>query len=76
MLNLIEITAAGQGNLEILQWLMECGADVGLRNQAGETPVDVARRFSRLTAVKMISGKVGQMEEGESNGSGITGWLK
>lgn len=46
--------AAGQGHLDVLQWLIEMGADVKLTNQAAETPKDVARRFARLAAVRML----------------------
>jgi len=47
-------SAAGQGHLDILQWLMEMGADMTIVNKAGETPRDVARRFARLAAVRLL----------------------
>ena len=49
------MSAAGQGHMEILQWLLEMGADMSIRNNATETPKDVARRFARLAAVKMLT---------------------
>ena len=48
------LPAAGQGHLDVLQWLIEMGADVKLTNQAAETPKDVARRFARLAALRML----------------------
>eukprot|EP00079_Xenopus_tropicalis_P015070 XP_004912248.1 PREDICTED: ankyrin repeat domain-containing protein 42 isoform X2 [Xenopus tropicalis] len=50
--------AAGQGQLECLQWLLEMGADYNITNEAGETPKDVAKRFAKLAAVKLLGGNV------------------
>ncbi|XP_011438957.3 ankyrin repeat domain-containing protein 42 [Magallana gigas] len=63
--------AAGNGHLHVLQWLVEMGANMTIQNQAGETPRDVARRFSQLACVKLLGGDpeedtsvvVGQDEE-------------
>jgi Ankyrin repeats (many copies) len=52
--------AAGQGHLDILQWLMEMGADMTITNKAGETPRDVARRFARLAAVRLLGSGQGK----------------
>ncbi|CAH8436575.1 unnamed protein product [Schistosoma curassoni] len=49
--------AAGQGHLKIIQWLRENGADPKLRNELGESPVDVARRYGQLGALKLLSPK-------------------
>jgi len=49
------LTAAGQGHIDILQWLQEMGADMSITNYASETPKDVARRFARLAAVRLLS---------------------
>ncbi|XP_060580276.1 ankyrin repeat domain-containing protein 42-like isoform X2 [Ruditapes philippinarum] len=46
--------AAGQGHVHVLQWLIEMGANMSITNQAGETPRDVARRFSKLACVKLL----------------------
>jgi ankyrin repeat domain-containing protein 42 len=46
--------AAGQGHMDILQWLIEMGADMTVINHAGETARDVARRFARLAAVRLL----------------------
>jgi len=51
---LFVISAASQGNLEVLQWLMEMGGDMSIKNNAGETARDVARRYARLAAVRML----------------------
>lgn len=48
--------AAGQGHLEIVQYLLDAGADATVVNTAGETARDVARRFTRLAAFKMLGG--------------------
>ncbi|XP_063060275.1 ankyrin repeat domain-containing protein 42-like [Engraulis encrasicolus] len=47
--------AAGQGHLRSLECLLEMGGDHMLRNNAGETPLDVAKRFAQLAAVKLLS---------------------
>lgn len=47
-------SAAGQGHLDILRWLVEMGANVKIMNDAGETARDVARRFARLAAMRML----------------------
>jgi len=49
------MTAAGQGHIEILQWLLEMGADMSITNHAGETAKDVAQRYARLAAVRLLS---------------------
>ncbi|CAH8436479.1 unnamed protein product [Schistosoma haematobium] len=49
--------AAGQGHLKIIQWLRENGADPKLRNELGESPADVARRYGQLGALKLLSPK-------------------
>jgi len=54
------MTAAGQGHIHILQWLVEMGANMTITNQAGETPRDVARRFSQLACVKLLGGDPGK----------------
>ncbi|WAR27946.1 ANR42-like protein [Mya arenaria] len=48
--------AAAQGHVHILQWLMESGADLTLRNTQGRTALDVARKYSNRTCVKMLGG--------------------
>ncbi|NWW46696.1 ANR42 protein, partial [Pedionomus torquatus] len=47
--------AAGQGHIHCLEWLMEMGADCDITNDAGETPKDVAKRFSQLAAVELLT---------------------
>lgn len=46
--------AAGQGHVAILQWLIEMGASMDLTTVSGETPKDVARRFSQLACLKVL----------------------
>ncbi len=48
--------AAGQGHIDVLQWLMEMGASMDLTTQSGETPKDVARRFGQLACLKLLGG--------------------
>ncbi|XP_067670309.1 ankyrin repeat domain-containing protein 42-like [Haliotis asinina] len=55
--------AAGQGHIHVLQWLTEMGADMAIMNQAGETPKDVARRFSQLACIKLLGGDTEQDTE-------------
>jgi ankyrin repeat domain-containing protein 42 len=54
--------AAGQGHLGILQWLIEMGASMDLTTQSGETPKDVARRFSQLACLKLLGGGTDKTE--------------
>jgi ankyrin repeat domain-containing protein 42 len=68
--------AAGQGHLQILQWLMEMGASMELTSQSGETPKDVARRFAQLACLKILGGDADKSEvnqrrhQNESNKQG------
>lgn len=55
------LSAAGNGHLDVLQWLIETGANIEIVNNAGETPKDVARRFSQLAAVKLLGGDKGRL---------------
>ncbi|NWY46439.1 ANR42 protein, partial [Sylvia atricapilla] len=47
--------AAEQGHIHCLQWLVEMGADCDIANDAGETPKDVAKRFSHVAAVELLT---------------------
>ncbi|XP_063250503.1 ankyrin repeat domain-containing protein 42 isoform X3 [Prinia subflava] len=51
--------AAEQGHIHCLQWLVEMGADCDITNDAGETPKDVAKRFSHLAAVELLTPRTG-----------------
>lgn len=42
---LFVFTAAGQGHIECLQWIIKMGADSNITNKAGEKPSDVAKRY-------------------------------
>ncbi|KAM3936443.1 ankyrin repeat domain-containing protein 42 [Leptodactylus fuscus] len=55
--------AAGLGQVECIQWLLEMGADYNITNEAGETPKDVAKRFAQISAVKLLGG--GAYEDSE-----------
>lgn len=59
--------AAGQGRIECLQWLIEMGADRNITNEAGETPLDVAKRFAQLAAVKLLGGSLEDDSDEELN---------
>ena len=56
MFSALLLPAAGQGHLNVLEWLIEMGANMSVNNSAGETPKDVAARFAQLAAVKMLKG--------------------
>jgi len=45
----------------VLQWLLEMGADMTIVNSASEMPKDVARRFTRLAAVKLLDDSQGEL---------------
>ena len=53
------VTAAGQGHLEVIQWLIENGANGSIQNNAGENAKDVARRFAQLPAIRILGGNEG-----------------
>jgi ankyrin repeat domain-containing protein 42 len=59
--------AAGQGHVEILRWLREMGATMDLTTQSGETPKDVARRFSQLACLKLLGGGTEKIESSASS---------
>ncbi|XP_062908914.1 ankyrin repeat domain-containing protein 42-like isoform X1 [Mobula hypostoma] len=59
--------AAGQGHLGCLQWLIEMGGDHYIKNDAEETPMDVAKRFSQLAAVKLLGGGIDNVSDEELN---------
>jgi ankyrin repeat domain-containing protein 42 len=60
---------AGQGHIEILRWLIEMGASMDLTTQNGETPKDVARRFSQLACLKLLGGDTDMNEPNVQNRS-------
>ncbi len=49
--------AAAQGHLEMVQYLLSCRADVAARTPDGETPYDLARKYS-YADVQRILGQV------------------
>ena len=55
----LTFTAAGQGHLEVIQWLIENGANASITNSAGENAKDVARRFAQLPAIRILGGDEG-----------------
>ena len=57
--NVCLILAAAQGHGHILDWLKGAGANMSLRNIAGKTPCDVARRFGNRNCVKILGGNPG-----------------
>ena len=56
------ISAAAQGHGHILDWLKGAGANMSLRNIAGKTPCDVARRFGNRNCVKILGGNPGNFD--------------
>ena len=63
----VVFTAAGQGHKEVIQWLVENGANMTITNTAGETPKDVARRFGSLGVLQVLGG-----DQGTTHGSHVT----
>lgn len=57
--------ASGQGCSNVLQWLIEMGADLSIRNNAGETAKDLAERFAHLGCIKLLSTNCPVEEEDE-----------
>ncbi|XP_062342291.1 LOW QUALITY PROTEIN: ankyrin repeat domain-containing protein 42-like [Osmerus eperlanus] len=68
-LELCSRSAAVQGHLTCLRWLVEMGADHRIRNNDEETPRDTAQRFGQLAAVKML-GQAGSEEDDEGQVKG------
>ena len=58
------VTAAGQGHLDVMQWLIENGANISIQNSAGENPKDIARRFAQLPAIRILGGEDGECGRG------------
>lgn len=59
---LLNISAAAQGHVHVLQWLVESGVDLSLRNSQGKTAADVARRYGNKQCVKVLGGNPGITE--------------
>lgn len=57
------VTAAAQGHVHVLQWLIETGIDLTVRNSQGKTAVDVARRYGNKSCVKILGGNPGNVIE-------------
>ena len=57
--------AAGQGHVAVLRWLIETGCDLSIKNGAGETPKDVARRFAQLGCLRLMGIRGDSDEEDE-----------
>ena len=57
---MVLFTAAGQGHKEVIQWLVENGANMSITNTAGETPKDVARRFGSLGVLQLLGADHGK----------------
>ena len=58
LIKLIFCSAAGQGHIHILQWLIENGADLKIKNQNAESPIDVAKRFAQLACIKLLQAEM------------------
>ncbi|XP_066935935.1 ankyrin repeat domain-containing protein 42-like isoform X1 [Clytia hemisphaerica] len=57
--------AAGCGQIEVVKWLIDKGADTSLLNRAGETVKDVALRFGKLACAKLLGHDVEDVFEME-----------
>lgn len=64
---LLYYTAAGQGNIHVLQWLIENGIDLKITNNSGETAQDIASRFGQLAAVKLLESECGTDHSSQSD---------
>lgn len=52
-----------------MQWLIENGADLRIKNNSGETAQDVAKRFAQLAAVKLLEYETGHDQQELENDS-------
>ncbi|XP_068002198.1 ankyrin repeat domain-containing protein 42 [Melanerpes formicivorus] len=57
--------AAAQGHIQCLQWLIEMGANCDIKNDAGETPKAVAKRFAQVAAVDLLTQVTGDSASSE-----------
>ncbi len=62
--------AAAAGKVACLQWLVDYGADVSLRNCAGQTPLDIARKSNQIECLAILVS--GEAEEGDDVGESVT----
>ncbi len=46
--------ACGQGQLAVQKWLLEMGANAIIKNNAGDTAKDLARRFGHLASLQLM----------------------
>ena len=56
------VKAAGQGRLDVIRFLLSNGADPSLVDSGNETARDVAVRFRKLAAVKLLPPDIGQQD--------------
>jgi hypothetical protein len=49
------MSAACAGALEVVKFLISCGADISLRDKSGNTCLSLARRYSHLAVVQAIT---------------------
>lgn len=54
--------AAAQGHNEVVQWLVEFGANCTMTNDGGETPIDVAKRFGQLGVLYQLCPNADELE--------------
>ena len=52
-------SAAGQGHLAVIRFLLSNGAEASLVDNANETARDVAVRFRQLAAIRLLSPNTG-----------------
>ncbi|XP_015262650.1 PREDICTED: ankyrin repeat domain-containing protein 42, partial [Gekko japonicus] len=57
--------AAGQGHLNLIEWLIDREANCNITNDVGESPKDVARRFAQLAVVEFLRDKMGNDSDEE-----------
>ncbi|HXC30472.1 MAG TPA: ankyrin repeat domain-containing protein [Stellaceae bacterium] len=63
----MHITAAS-GNLQIMAILYKAGADINIRNNVGDSPLDLAAQHDQLEAVKLLLEMKARVNDQDKNG--------
>jgi ankyrin repeat protein len=60
--------AAASGNLQIMAILYKAGADINIRNNVGDSPLDLAAQHDQLEAVKLLLEIKARINDQDKNG--------